>query len=83
MAKRDETEPAEPTDNSTPEGVTGETVSEPAEDENRRRYREALERKRGGGSKAGAGGGSGPGSGSLAATASAKTQRTFRRKSGG
>ena len=83
MAKHDEAGPAEPTDDPTHEGVTGETVSEPAEDENRRRYREALERKRGGGGRAGAGGGSGPGSGSLAATASAKTQRTFRRKSGG
>lgn len=82
MAEHDEVA-QQPAAQQDPDGLTGETVSEPAEDENRRRFREALDRKRGGGRSGGAGSGSGPGSGSPSATASAKTQRTFRRKSGG
>ncbi len=53
------------------------------EDTLRRRYREALDRKIGKSGGGGRSGAHGPDSESMSATASAKTQRTFRRKSGG
>lgn len=61
--------------------VTSKTVgTEPPDDEMRRRYREALDRKRGGGP----GGHNAHGDQKSAAPASNdKKQRTFRRKSGG
>jgi hypothetical protein len=65
---------------------TSDSTSAPAaptestDDEMRRRYREALERKHGGGPGS-AGGHSGPKA--AAPTSNDKTKRTFRRKSGG
>ena len=56
-------------------------AANPDEDETKRRYREALERKKSKG--AGSAAGSGDVSKSGGATQNSKTQRMFRRKSGG
>ncbi len=59
--------------------VTTETA-ETADDDLRRRYREALERKRAGGSAAATGHGADK---SSAPTSNDKVKRTFRRRAGG
>jgi hypothetical protein len=63
--------------------VTDETVTvttDTADDELRRRYREALERKRAGGSAAATGHGADKAG---APTSNDKVKRTFRRRAGG
>ncbi|MGH8890349.1 MAG: DUF5302 domain-containing protein [Acidothermaceae bacterium] len=71
----------EPTESpSAPASAAESTAVESTDDEMRRRYREALERKHGGGPGS-AGGHSGPKA--AAPTSNDKTKRTFRRKSGG
>ena len=57
------------------------SAANPDEDETKRRYREALERKKNKGT--GSAAGSGEASKSGGATQNSKTQRMFRRKSGG
>jgi hypothetical protein len=63
------------------EPVGSERVEPAPEDDQRRRYREALERKRGRDAGA-AGGRRRDGSGGVGPTSNAKSQRMFRRKSG-
>lgn len=72
-----------PAEEPAEEPVETDSSPQPAEDEQRKRFREALERKHGSAGGGGRGGAHGPGGPSLGATANAKTQRTFRRKSGG
>ena len=57
------------------------TATEPAEDDLRLKFREALARKHGGGP--GVGGSAGAGNKASGATTNNKVQREFRRKSGG
>jgi hypothetical protein len=64
---------------STPDSAKPEPME--AEDEQHRRFREALERKKSG-SHGSAGGAADGGPGAIARGAGAKTQRMFRRKSG-
>jgi len=68
------------TPDSAESASTPQAPAESTDDEMRRRYREALERKHGGGPGS-AGGHSGPKA--AAPTSNDKTKRTFRRKSGG
>jgi hypothetical protein len=60
--------------------VTTETAETTPDDDLRRRYREALERKRAGGSAAATGHGADK---SSAPTSNDKVKRTFRRRAGG
>ncbi|MCZ4119075.1 DUF5302 domain-containing protein [Streptomyces sp. H39-S7] len=66
-----------------PDTADASATAEPAEDEVKRKFREALERKRGGNKSAAAAGG-GPDSSKIhGAHGRAGGQREFRRKSGG